>query len=326
MKEELILLAVAVGPVLLVSLLIGAVLGRGSFKLNPERGLLKQGLLWLSILLPISYFFVLGIIAWDGYEVDLSSSGLTKLFSISAIPLTFLSLALPLTVLVSRLHSTEQTARQILITNHKNNLDAFYSHRNELFSYFDRLQETDYFGALKGSFKIHPRVHKVFFLGDPTSGVPEVNAEMFKSVENSLASARWEIDSVLRNKDPDKAFSHYLLNACVTMHHLSICLGLPEIYRDLADRSVLLEVEVNGSGKEKFLSVGTTTDDLVAAYRYANDYFTNLCDFAGHSKRKTEEEHKYIDTGGKFRTIKVPGVIEQLHANEIRKLADEQKT
>lgn len=325
MKEELILLAVAVGPILLVSLLIGAFLGRDSFKLHPEKGLLKQGLLWLSILLPISYFLVFGVVAWEGYEIDVSSNGLTKFFAISAIPLAFLSLALPLTVLVSRLHSTEQTARQIIITNHKNNLDAFYSHRNELFSYFDRLQEADYFGAFKGRFKIHPRVHKVFFSGDPSSGVPEVNAEMFKSIESSLASARWQIDFVLRNKDPDKIFSFYLLNACVTIHHLSRCLGLPEIYKDLADRSVLIEVEVNGQGKEKYLSVGTTTDDFVAAYRYANDYFTNLCDFAGYSKKEAEEEHKYIETGGKFRTINVPGVVEQLHANEIRKLADEKK-
>lgn len=324
MKEELILLAVVVGPLLLVSLLIGVFLGSDSFKLHPEKGLLKQGLLWLSILLPMSYFLVFGLIAWDGYEIDISSNGLTKFFSISAIPLTFLSLALPLTVLVSRFHSTEQTARQISITTHKNNLDSFYSHRNELFSYFDRLQETDYFGALKGHFKIHPRVHKIFFLGDPSSGVPEVNTEMFNSIESSLASARCQIDIVLRNKSPDNVFSFYLLNACVTIHHLSECLGLPEIYNELADRSVLLEVEVKGKGNEKYLSVGTTTDDLVAAYRYANDYFRNLCDFAGYSKKEAEEEYKYIETGGKFKTMNVPGVIEQLHANEIRKLADEQ--
>jgi hypothetical protein len=324
LKEELILLTVVAGPLLLVSLFIGVFLGRDSFKLDPEKGLLKQGLLWLSILLPISYFLVFGIIAWDGYEIDISSNGLTKFFSISAVPLTFLSLALPLTVLVSRFHSTEQTARQISITTHKNNLDAFYSHRNELFSYFDRLQETDYFGALTGHFKIHPRVHKNFFLGEPGSGVPEVNADMFSDIESSLASARWEIDAVLRNKNPDNVFSFYLLNACVTIHYLSRCLGLPEIYHELADRSVLLEVEVKGKGKEKYLSVGTTTDDLVAAYRYANDYFKNLCDFSGHSKKESKEEYKYIETGGKFRTMNVPGVIEKLHANEIRKLADEQ--
>jgi hypothetical protein len=324
LKEELILLAVVVGPLLLVSVLIGVFLGRDSFKLHPEKGLLKQGLLWLSILLPISYFLVFGVIAWNGYEIDISSNGLTKFFSISAIPLTFLSLALPLTVLVSRFHSTEQTARQISITTHKNNLDAFYSHRSELFSYFDRLQEVDYFGAFEGRFKIHPRVHKVFFLGSPRSGVPEINTEMFNSIESSLASARWGIDAVLRNKTPNDVFSSYLLNTCVTIHYLSRCLGLPEIYNELADRSVLLEVEAKGKGKEKYLTVGTTTDDLVAAYRYANDYFKNLCDFAGHPKKETDDKYKYIETGGKFRTMNVPGIVEQLHANEIRKLVDEQ--
>tara|TARA_R110002110_G_scaffold383611_1_gene595090 strand:- start:539 stop:1078 length:540 start_codon:yes stop_codon:yes gene_type:complete len=174
--------------------IIAWALGRNSFKLNPEKGLLKQGLLWVSLLLPVSYFLVFGSIAWAGYEIDISSAGLSTFFRISTIPLTVLSLTLPLTVLVSRFYSTEQTARQIAITLHKNNLDAFYSHRSELFSYFDRLQEVDYFGALKGRFNVYPRVHKNFFKGRPDLGVPEINVEMFNQIERALQSARVQVD------------------------------------------------------------------------------------------------------------------------------------
>jgi hypothetical protein len=117
----------------------------------------------------------------------------------------------------------------------------------------------------------------------------------------------------------------YMLNACLTIHHLSRDLGLPEIYNELADRSILLELEVKGRGKEKYRSVGTTTDDLVAAYRYSNDYFINLCDFSGHPEQEIEEEYKYIETGGKFRTINTPCVIEELHKNEISRRKNEQK-
>jgi len=255
LNEEILLISIICGPLFFVFSGILFFLGRGSLKLNVKNGLLKQGLLWLSILLPVSYFLVFGAIIWSDYEIDISSAGLTTFLKISVIPISFLSLALPLTVLVSRLYSAEQTAKQILIATHKNNLDAFYSHRKELFSYFDRLEKTDYFGALEGHFKIHPRIHKNFFTGSPDSGFPEINKETFEFIESLLSSARWQIDSVLTNKNPERTFYFYLLNACVTIHSLSLNLGLSEIYGKLADRSMLLEVEVSGNGKEKYLSV-----------------------------------------------------------------------
>ncbi|MEZ9964380.1 hypothetical protein AB4390_00895, partial [Vibrio splendidus] len=141
------LITIVLIPLLAVVGGIGVVLGPSSFKLDAKNGLLNQGLLWLAILLPISYFFVFGFIAWEGYTIEISSKGLIKFFEISKIPLTFISLALPLTILVARFHSTEQTATQIAITSHKNNLDSFYAHRKEMFSYFSQLEETDYFGA-----------------------------------------------------------------------------------------------------------------------------------------------------------------------------------
>lgn len=311
-------------PLLLVSG-ISLVLGFNSFKLDANKGLLHQGLLWLTMLLPISYFFTFGTIAWNGYTIDISSNGLSIFFEISKVPLTLLSLALPLTILVARFHSTEQTAKQIAITSHKNNLDAFYAHRKELFSYFSQLEETDYLGAIKVSFTVHPRLHKNFFIGSPDSGVPETNIDMFKKIEQNLSSARFEIDNVLTNKNPDNTFSFYLLNACVTIHHLSHCLGLREIYNELALKGVSLKINVKNIGEDEYLSVGTTTDELIAAYRYAHDYFLNLCDFAGYTPEPTQKKYKYITTGGKFRTISTPKVIEQLHQNEIARLLEKQE-
>lgn len=311
-------------PLLLVVIGVISILGLKSFKLDADKGLLHQGLLWLALLLPILYFFAFGYIAWDGYIVEVSSQGLVTFFSISQIPLAFLSLALPLTVLVARFHSTEQTARQIEITTHKNNLDSFYTHRKEMFSYFEQLEETDYFGVINAQFKVHPRLHKNLFIGSPDLGVPEVNIGMFEHIEKTLSCARREIDDVLQNKKPELTFSLYLLNACVTIHYLSRCLGLREIYNGVALKGVSLEMDVQGKGKGEYLTVGKTTDDLVASYRYAHDYFMNLCDFAGYEPEPTQEEYKYIETGGKFRTISSPGIIEQLHENEISRLLEKQ--
>lgn len=324
MTEVFNLALIIVVPPLLIICGISLVLGFNSFKLDASKGLLNQGLLWLAMLLPSSYFFVFGAIAWNGYGINITSGGLSTFFEISAVPLTFLSMALPLTILVARFHSTEQTAKQIAITSHKNNLDAFYAHRKELFSYFSQLDVTDYFGAIKVKFTVHPRLHKNFFVGSPSSGIPEVNESMFKDIEQTLSSARFQIDSVLTNRNPDNTFSMYMLNTCVSIHYLSHCLGLREIYNDLALRGVSLELDVQGKGKGEYLSVGTTTDELVAAYRYAHDYFLNLCDFAGYTPEPIEAEYKYITTGGKFRTTSTPKVVEELHKNEIARLSEKQ--
>ena len=309
------LILIIFGPVSVVSIGLAWVFGKHFLTLDPEKGLLRQGALWMGILLPLAYFMVLGGIIWSEYELDISSAGLVTFFKISGIPLAVLSLTLPLTVLISRLHATEQTAKQIEMASHKNNLDSFYAHRNELFTYFDHLNETEYLdGALTGRFGIHPRLHKAFFNGRPELGVPEVDTEHFNNIENILAVTRMQIDKVLKSENADEeAISWYLCNACVSIHTLSMALGLPEIYIELADKGVLVELYVKGQEeKQRFLSVGTSTDDLVAAFRYANDYFNNLCDFAGYTRGDVAEEYQYIDTGGSFRELRSPGIIEQL--------------
>lgn len=69
----------------------------------------------------------------------------------------------------------------------------------------------------------------------------------------------------------------------------------------------------------ELLTVGKTTDEAVAAYRYAKGYFHNLCDFALREQGVVEDDElKYIDAGGKFRTINAERIIERLHQNEIQ--------
>jgi hypothetical protein len=149
--------------------------------ITPDTGLLKQPLLWLSIMTPAAYFVAFGSVAWSDYSPKLSGTGLSTFLSISVFPLTLLSLAVPLSVIVASFHSTEQTAVQIKITTHKNNLESYYSHRSELFAYFDRLGPQIYMDLFTANFKIHPRIHKMFFNGSPDRGVPEINEEMFTS-------------------------------------------------------------------------------------------------------------------------------------------------
>ncbi|QGX38214.1 hypothetical protein [Permianibacter aggregans] len=327
MTEILSLLALIFLPILIPILAVAGILGSGSwgfqrFKstlaLNEESGLFEQGLLWVSILSPFLYFLALGVVSWDGYSVSVTSEGLKKFLSISALPLGALSLALPLSVLVSRLHATKQTAKQIKITQQKNNLDLFHSHRKELFSYFGQIGDVQYLDCLTGKFKVHPRVHKVFFTGRPENGVPLINEDAFKDIEKELSFARWQLDAIIRDVNPQLTYSFYIANFCSTIYRLSEKLGLPEIYVELAQNSLLVPTKLDGREPMELLTVGKTTDEAVAAYRYAKGYFHNLCDFAGREQESVEDDGlKYIDAGGKFRTIKAEKVIERLHQNEI---------
>ena len=327
MTEIPSLLALIFLPILIPILAVAGILGSGAwdfqrFKstlaLNEESGLSEQGLLWISILSPFLYFLALGAVSWVGHSVSLTSEGLKTFLSISALPLGALSLALPLSVLVSRLHATKQTAKQIKITQQRNNLDLFHSHRKELFSYFSQIGEVQYLDCLTGKFKVHPRVHKIFFTGKPENGVPLINEGAFKDIESELSSARWQLDSIIRDVNPQLTYSFYIANFCSTIYRLSEKLGLPEIYVELAQNSLLVPTKLNDREQMELLTVGKTTDEAVAAYRYAKGYFHNLCDFAGREQEAVEDDElKYIDAGGKFRTIKAEKIIERLHQNEI---------
>ena len=154
-------------PIIIVLLIFGVGINwrerlTSSLSLNADKGLSSQGLLWLSIFCPFLYFVILGSVTWQGYEILITSAGITTFFSISKLPLAILSIIIPLSVLVSRFHATKQTAEQIKITRLKNNLDLFNSHRNELFSYFTQIGEINYLDCFVAKYRVHPRVHKTF--------------------------------------------------------------------------------------------------------------------------------------------------------------------
>lgn len=109
------------------------------------------------------------------------------------------------------------------------------------------------------------------------------------------------------------------MNFSFTIYRLSQKLGLPEIYEELSEKSTLVPTRLGDKEAIELLTVGKTTDEAVAAYRYAKGYFHNLCDFAGwESDHKENEEFKYLEMGGKFRAAKDQKVIERLHDNEIK--------
>lgn len=329
MTDVFVMVAFVLLPLIIPVVAVSAFFGSGSwpierFKstltLHEDRGLAEQGLLWISILSPFIYFLAFGVIFWSGHSISLTSDGLKKFLAISTPPLAALSISIPLSVLVSRLHATKQTAKQIKITQQKNNIDLFHTHRKELFSYFNQIGEVEYLGCLIGKFKVHPRVHKIFFKGKPEDGIPLINKEAFDDIERELSSARLQLDAIIQDLNPNLTYDFYIAGFCSTIYRLSKKLGLPEIYVGLAEKSTLVPTRLKGRSEEmELLTVGKTTDEAVAAYRYAKGYYHNLCDFAGRDPILAEDERfKYFEISGKFKVVKEDKVIERLHENEIK--------
>ncbi|CAA0123343.1 Uncharacterised protein [BD1-7 clade bacterium] len=327
MSELIKLIMLLLVPLILPAILLVSVfwsdLGfcsavRRVFVLNPDSGLIHQGLLWLGVVIPVAYFFALGFVAWDGYELSVSQAGFATFVKISTLPLSILALSLPLTVLVARFHGTEQAARQIDLTKLKNNMDAFYSHRKEFFEYFELIDDTDYFGTFTVPFRLNPKIHRILFIGSPEKGMPTINNQEFEDLDTIISSARNEIHQLINSNHPPSVsrYDWYMLNTCVTIHHLLMRLGLTDLTDRLSERSVLVEEMVNSS-KEQYLSVGNSTDDLVAAYRYINDVFDYISDFSGYTRKETPDTESYLNTGGKFRKISDPGIVEQIHNEDI---------
>lgn len=127
---------------LIISLFLGAffsLLYTDKLKLNDE-SLDKQPLFWFAVLSPIVLFLIFGVIIWKDYIPDLSGTGLDKFAQISKFPLAALALSPIFGVIVSNIHRTIQTKKQIQVTEIKNISDGFYSHNKYIIEEFKSIE------------------------------------------------------------------------------------------------------------------------------------------------------------------------------------------
>ncbi|WP_454843957.1 hypothetical protein [Raoultella ornithinolytica] len=103
-------------------------------KLN-EKNLFAQPLFISSIFVPLQMFFLYGLWAWNGHNIDFSSHGFNNFLDISKLPLFILASSVPLASIINNIHRTIQTENQIEkaqsqldLATEKNKLDSYYSH------------------------------------------------------------------------------------------------------------------------------------------------------------------------------------------------------
>lgn len=269
--------------------------------LHPDKGLAEQGLLWLSILTPLCYFIVLGYFAWQGSTLELSAHGYSNFIKLSVFPIGILSISLPLSALIARIHSTQQTAEQIRITKKKNDIDAFYAHRKAMFEYFSSIDQHKYDGGLTGGFQAHPRLHIKFFKSDkPEKGLPEINKDQFKRSLDKLHEARSSIEYLMNSNfvsaNDEKLVFAYLV-ACKNIYDLAGSLVLPEIYEKLSKSSKTIR---DSKTNLKFISLGIDIEGMLDSYRYTRSFLRTVCEFSGYSvdyfdNPETRKKYRRID-------------------------------
>ncbi|KPA89377.1 hypothetical protein PF66_04229 [Pseudomonas asplenii] len=328
MFEGFLLVLTLAVPVVLSVFVVVSLFGVGEspvdrcksiFVLDSEKGLINQGLLWLSILTPLFIAISLGMWVWPEYQVDLSLSGYKKFVEISLLSLGVVSISLPLTGLIARFHSTRQTARQIEVVSFKNNVDAFYTHRKEMLGYFSALGEVRYLDVITFSYRIHPVLHVRFFSGAPEKGFPKVKRDYFNYVENRILAASKFLNGLLRGEGGSIGLLNLYINACNDMYLASEALAIPEISNDLFLKGVQIKSK---SEDYDCIILGTTTLEALAAIRYLKGYYDNLCDFAGVERMKIDEGYDVVFRGGQ-KLLDGKLYIEELHEFEIDQLVED---
>lgn len=138
-----IMLLIMIAVYFAISYLIANVFLKGSrevtFELKSD-SLDKQYLFWLGIIVPIGVFFYLEYFVFLSNEITFNAGGFKLFFEESKLPLGVLALSPIFGVIVSNIHRTIQTEKQINVTEVKNISDSFYTHNKYIIEEFRLIQ------------------------------------------------------------------------------------------------------------------------------------------------------------------------------------------
>lgn len=243
--------------------------------LNPDYGLAKQLLFWMAILIPLVYFVEFGLIVWSDYKPSLDKAGFDTFIEISKLPVLLLSLAIPLTALVAKLHSTAQTARQI----EKNKHELFYLHRKEFTSYYQQIGDTNYWGEFKATYKINPRIHGRLFQGEVADGTPTLKADVIDKWIDQLKKIRKHLEDTLNSSSVTEGHAHYI-QFCRRVLTLTHFFSIRDIEEMLESKGVLIP------GEGELRTVGLNTRRAADVCTVLEGYLIAAVEFSGYEKGK----------------------------------------
>jgi hypothetical protein len=258
---------------------------RKTVTFNYEGGLSKQGIFWVTILAPTLLFIAFGITAWSGYTLSLDARGFKTFWEITVLPAAILALAVPLSALVAKLHSTAQTAAQIEKGNH----DLFYLHRKEYVSYYDQTGATKFSFGFKTEYKINPRVHARFFNGEPAKGTPTLLTGIVDKQISQIKEARHNLKLVISNPPSTETKKAFLV-FCERLHALVGFLSIRDI-NTLYDSGLSIRI----SEDRTVPTPGKNLREAVDAYLCTENYLISTIEFAGYTAGREEIYRDTVD-------------------------------
>ncbi|WP_085691779.1 MULTISPECIES: hypothetical protein [unclassified Pseudomonas] len=277
MDDYLILALLVVTPIIFVGVASAAIIKRfrtdenwkERLLLNPDHGLDKQALFWVSVTVPIMYFLGFGYYAWEGYTVSLTEAGFREFIRISAFPLGLLGLSLPLTALITKLHSTSQTARQIVKSKH----ELFYLHRKEFTAYYEQIGPTKY-SDFTATFKINPRIHAKLFEGAASKGTPTLRLDVVGDLISRVQSARQSFEAMFSALEQPEFYSEYT-EFCKKIIYLVQYLNV----RDAEDFINSVGIALPNEGEAR--SIGSSMQHAYDVFTCVENYVIAALEFSG---------------------------------------------
>ncbi|USD66834.1 hypothetical protein [Vibrio sp. SCSIO 43136] len=161
-------------------------------KLNPNLGLDKQPLFWISVLLPLVIAVGLGMPIWLNYTLEFSEAAYVRFMDISRLPLAVSTLSIPLGVLIGRIHGTKQTSLQIEKANlqlekSQQQLELTYS-ENRKKNYLDHYAHfKEFVTNIDASISVDRLYRQIFPSASLTNGNLEVEKEYFSELLSNLS-------------------------------------------------------------------------------------------------------------------------------------------
>ncbi|MFV0453911.1 MAG: hypothetical protein ACK5NQ_02740 [Pseudomonas sp.] len=227
------------------------------YNFNPRRGLASQWPLrfWLTTI--VVYAFATGYMCWVGYSLDFTPKGFSVFIEISKFPLAVLSLTIPVGVFISRLHSTQQTATQIEVTDSKNRLDAFHSQRKGLVEYIESVGEIELAPKIRKSLRINQAFHSVLFPNSShTAGANEADEEAVQDVVGRIEKVMRHLAHLAPSDSRIKVKAAEPSDLSLGLHYVSLMLSV----RDLCDHLKVTDYALDSHGKRR--SIGISGGDV----------------------------------------------------------------
>ncbi len=212
-----------------------------SFEIKSD-SLDKQYLFWLGIIVPIGIFFYLEYFVFLSNEINFDSGGFSVFFNESKLPLGVLALSPIFGVIVSNIHRTIQTEKQIQVTEIKNISDSFYSHKKYIIEEFNTIKvaheiiENDIIIELPN--KLYK---KLYHKSTVANGFNEsIDQDYLQSLKNKLN----ELNNVIQSMATKTKENNYIGNSIINDFLKNKYIELESVVKEIA-RAVGLNDEVN---------------------------------------------------------------------------------